>query len=272
VDGLNRNSIDIKQREWHVNKYQKMLEEGISAYDGLINPDSIWYWFHTYCIDHFKEFFQNIPPSTFLTLGDGYCGREAIHIKRLNNLHKVHASDWQPCLIEVAHKMGLVDEFSSQDMGALTFEDNSFDFVFIKESLHHMSIPYIGLYEMLRVAKRGVILIEPSGDNESKYHFNDREPTGNYMYGFSSHELIKIGLAYGIANFAWTYSSVHFGRHNIDNITAGKVAEEKDRLIKLDNSIPLKDRPLLIFFFLKEDVLLDIFSDEAKFKRIRRIS
>lgn len=264
------NPIDINQKDWHVRSYKEILDKGPSAYDGFINPDSIWYFMHVYCIDHIKEFFQNIPPSTFLTLGDGYCGREAIHIKRFGFGHYVHASDWQPCLIEVAHRMGLVDEFSNQDMGNLTFGDETFDFVFIKESLHHMSMPYIGLYEMFRVAKRGIILIEPSGDNEGEHHFNDREPTGNYMFGFNSHELVKIGLAYGIKNFAWTYSSVHFGRHNEDNIKSGKIIEERVRLIKLDREIPLKDKPLLIFFFLKDESLLDIFADENKFKRIRR--
>ena len=263
------NNIDISQKTWHVNKYKEMLEKGPEAWDGLINPDSIWYFLHTDCIDKIKEFFQNIPPSTFLTLGDGYCGREAIHIKRFGFGHKVHASDWQPCLIELAHSMGLVDEFSNQDMNSLTFEDNSFDFVFIKESLHHMSKPYLGLYEMFRVAKKGVILIEPSGDNEPRYHFNNFEPTGNYMFGFSSHELVKIGLAYGFKNFVVTYASVHFGRHNIDNINAGKVDEEKRRLINLDNQLPLKDRPLLIFFFLKEEKLLDAFKDENRFKKVR---
>jgi SAM-dependent methyltransferase len=264
------NNIDVLQKEWHIKWYQDILEGGPEKWDGFINPDSIWSWMHTYCIDHIKEFFQNIPPSTIITLGDGYCGREAIHIKRFGFGHHVHASDFQPCLIEVAHKMGLVDDFSNQDMGNLTFEEGAFDFVFIKESLHHMSMPYKGLYEMFRVAKKGVILIEPSGDNEYQYHFNNYEPTGNYMFGFSSHELIKIGLAYGIKNFAWTYSSVHFGRHNIDNINSGKIEEEKKRLICLDNQTPLKDRPLLIFFFLKDEKLLDIFADENKFKRIRR--
>lgn len=263
------NSIDILQKEWHIKWYQDILEGGPEKWDGFINPDSIWSWMHTYCIDHIKEFFQNIPPSTFLTLGDGYCGREAIHIKRLNSLHHVHASDFQPCLVEVAYKMGLVDEFSNQDMGALSFEDESFDFVFIKESLHHMSAPYKGLYEMLRVAKKGVILIEPSGDNEPKYCFNRYEETGNFMFGFSTHNLIKVSLSYGIKNCVWTYSSVHFGRHNMDNINAGRIEEERKRLIEVDNQIPMKDRPLLIFFFLKDEKLLDIFTDESKFTKFR---
>jgi len=265
------NNIDILQKDWHIKWYRDILEGGPEKWDGFVNPDSIWSWMHTYCIDHIKEFFQNIPPSTIITLGDGYCGREAIHIKRINSNHKVHASDWQPCLIEVSHKLGLVDEFSNQDIGNLTFEDDSFDFVFIKESLHHMSMPYKGLYEMFRVAKRGVILIEPSGDNDPKYHFNKYEIVGNYVFGFSSHELIKIGLSYGIKNFVWTYSSVHFGRHDIDNINLGKIDEEKKRLIELDDKIPIKDKPLMIFFFLKDKELLNHFTDKDKFSKFEFI-
>ena len=34
------------------------------------------------------------------------------------------------------------------------FEDNSFDIVFTKESMHHWPRPYLGIYEMLRVAAK----------------------------------------------------------------------------------------------------------------------
>ena len=263
------NPIDIKQKEWFIPTFKSILDGGVEKYDGFINPDSIWYFMHVYCIDHIKEFFQNIPKSTILTVGDGYCGREAVHIKRISPQHHLHASDWQPCLLQVSKDLGLIDEFSDQDMNHLTFEDGEFDFVFVKESLHHMSMPYNGLYEMLRVAKKGVILIEPSGDNEPKHKFNGFEPVGNFVFSFSSHDLIKVGLSYGYKNFAFTFSSVHFGRHNIKNIEDGKVEEEKNRLISVDNQIPMKDRPLLIFFFLKDPSLMDCFTDTNKFQKVR---
>ncbi|NQT92252.1 MAG: class I SAM-dependent methyltransferase [Lentisphaerae bacterium] len=38
---------------------------------------------------------------------------------------------------------------------------NSFDLVFCKEGLHHLARPVLGLYEMLRIARQAVIIIEP---------------------------------------------------------------------------------------------------------------
>jgi hypothetical protein len=44
----------------------------------------------------------------------------------------------------------------------LTFRDETFDYVFCKESFHHFPRPYLALYEMLRVARRAVFLVEPN--------------------------------------------------------------------------------------------------------------
>lgn len=43
----------------------------------------------------------------------------------------------------------------------LEYESGSFDLVFCKEGLHHLARPVLGLYEMLRVCRTGVIVIEP---------------------------------------------------------------------------------------------------------------
>jgi SAM-dependent methyltransferase len=156
------NELDIKQIEHHHNHYLEILNNGPTRYDGFINSNSIWYWMHVYCLESIKEFFEKIPLSYFLTAGDGYCGREASYIKQFG--HRVHASDIETCLIEIAKNKNLIDEYSKQDMHQLKFEDNCFDYSLVKESLHHLSKPYQGLYELFRVSKNGVILIEPNGD------------------------------------------------------------------------------------------------------------
>lgn len=43
----------------------------------------------------------------------------------------------------------------------LSLDSRSFDFVFCKESLHHLARPVLGLYEMLRVCRRAALIIEP---------------------------------------------------------------------------------------------------------------
>lgn len=51
-------------------------------------------------------------------------------------------------------------EWSYQDAHDLTFEDNSFDFAFVADGLHHCSSPHRAVLEMYRVARKGILVIE----------------------------------------------------------------------------------------------------------------
>ena len=51
-------------------------------------------------------------------------------------------------------------DWSFQDVQTLTFEDASFDWVFVADGLHHCSSPHRALTEMYRVSKKGVIVFE----------------------------------------------------------------------------------------------------------------
>lgn len=52
-------------------------------------------------------------------------------------------------------------EWSYQDVEALQFPDNSFDFCIVHDGLHHCASPHRGLLELYRVAKLGVLAFEP---------------------------------------------------------------------------------------------------------------
>lgn len=58
-------------------------------------------------------------------------------------------------------EIGYIYNYSKENLESLSFNNESFDFVLCKESFHHLPRPYIGLYEMLRVSKIGVVLLEP---------------------------------------------------------------------------------------------------------------
>jgi ubiquinone/menaquinone biosynthesis C-methylase UbiE len=47
-----------------------------------------------------------------------------------------------------------------QDAEGLTYQDDSFDWVFVKAGLHHCASPHWALCEMLRVSRKGVGVIE----------------------------------------------------------------------------------------------------------------
>jgi SAM-dependent methyltransferase len=52
-------------------------------------------------------------------------------------------------------------QWSEQDAERLTFDDASFDFAIVHSGLHHCYSPHRALLEMYRVARRGVLLLEP---------------------------------------------------------------------------------------------------------------
>ncbi len=63
--------------------------------------------------------------------------------------------------LSIAKARGYIDKYRIENTESLTVADNSLDFVFCKESYHHSPRPPLAFYEMLRVARRAAILIEP---------------------------------------------------------------------------------------------------------------
>ncbi len=48
------------------------------------------------------------------------------------------------------------------DATNLPFPDNTFDVVSVHDGLHHLSEPWKAVREMVRVAKKGIVIIEPA--------------------------------------------------------------------------------------------------------------
>jgi len=153
---------------------------------------------------------------SWLTLGDGNWGSEANWI--IQNGGDAHASDYSTPLLEKAARMGRIKEYSRQNAESLTFSDEAFDFVLIKEALHHFPRPWLALYEALRVSKNGVVLFEPNGQEPSTisnilrlirrrpytdyYHF---EKVGNFHYAPNPRELDKFLLGMHLRRSASIY-------------------------------------------------------------------
>jgi hypothetical protein len=51
--------------------------------------------------------------------------------------------------------------YQKENAERLSLPNHSFELVLVKEGLHHLGRPALGLYEMLRVCRRAVILMEP---------------------------------------------------------------------------------------------------------------
>ena len=153
------------------------------------------------------------PEAMWLTVGDGRYGKDAKYI--LAKGGDALASDISDYLLKEAKDIGYITEYKKENAESLSFKDGEFDYVLCKESYHHFPRPMLALYEMLRVASKGVVLIEPN----DRYIYNkisrmvfrnlrDKiksllrgktnrhayEESGNYVFTISRREIEKVAL------------------------------------------------------------------------------
>jgi ubiquinone/menaquinone biosynthesis C-methylase UbiE len=221
-DDFLRTRYDQEARQW--DKY--ITEDGIASHaESWLRTDTVDYWRHSRMYACLDPVLESYPESTWLTVGDGRYGRDANYIQSFG--HEVVASDISESLLEVGQERGFIEEYSVENAESLSFDDNTFDFAFAKECLHHLPRPWIGLYEMLRVARMGVALIEPKEapllktprlvlksvivhylrrflpwldnlfDSEDliRPYGNYWEELGNYVFKLSEREIEKVALA-----------------------------------------------------------------------------
>lgn len=161
-----------------------------------------------YSLHQLDELIKLFPRAKWLTVGDGKFGTDAYFLQKRGL--DVTASDINPSLLEIAYKEGYLKKYSEENAEKLSFENDSFDFVLCRDAYHHFPRPYVAVYEMLRVAKIGVVLIEPIDGyiNSSlfekiliflrntllKHPRHTYEDSGNYVYKVSKREFEKIAL------------------------------------------------------------------------------
>lgn len=159
---------------------------------------------------------------TWLTIGDGRYGKDSKYISDRGG--DVTATDIDDSLLKEASDLGFIKKFSRENAEALSFQDASFDYILCKESYHHFPRPALALYEMLRVASKGVVLIEPN-DQYIDYSFTRNiifkvingllslvhkdipkhsfEGFGNYIYSISRRELEKVAMGMNYSQLAF---------------------------------------------------------------------
>jgi SAM-dependent methyltransferase len=171
---------------------------------------------------------------SWLTIGDHY-GHDSLLIKDHGN-KRVTPSSLNTYQLSNAKNLGLIENYLCINAEKINLPDNSFDFVVCKEALHHMPRPYMAIYEMLRVARKGLCFIEPNdplidwnpsiqnisrkiidnsivgksiqyldGNGQEIYSkFLDWWEDGafNYVYTISKREISKISQGLGIPSYA----------------------------------------------------------------------
>ena len=158
----------------------------------------------------------------WLTIGD-YLGIEAQYFTEKNQ--DVTASDISDAYLEAAYKQNFIKKYLKINVEQIDIEENGYDYLFCKEAFHHFPRAYLGLYEMIRVAKKGVVLIEPDDaflkmppllllknicDCFNPYLINkfwknrfSWEPVGNYVFKITDREIEKIAMGMGLSCIAF---------------------------------------------------------------------
>jgi SAM-dependent methyltransferase len=214
-------------RESKVNYYLKVRSAG---------QDTVAQWLQLLffkCLDPLlKEPFQQ-----WLTIGDAY-GFDAQYILKTGN--NAMATDLNTHFLEIAKEENIIWEYAAQNAENLSFANNSFDYVLCKESYHHFPRPYAALYEMIRVAQKGIVIIEPqdpvlkmpvllwlSNILASKNKLLNKvwknqfsyEPVGNFVYKVSERELEKFAAGLNLPLVAFKAINPHFYSKTLDGMS-----------------------------------------------------
>lgn len=206
--------------------------------------------------------------ANWLTVGDGRWGLDSQRISKLG-VRRVLPTDISDTLLKKARIIGLIEDYQVQNCEKLSFDDESFQIVFCKESVHHFPRPFSAIYEMLRVAQIGIILIEPNDPikimqnqrmRQSKFKFIKEilkfanlirptnfirsclsedwnpaawEASGNYTYSISVRDIEKLAYGLNYLGYAWKGLNDHY----IEGCEFEPADEERSEQFRLINSV-----------------------------------
>ena len=201
--------------------YSKGGEKAAHAASWL-RPGTINHW-------RFERMYKLVDPlladnrgSRWLTVGDGRYGLDAQYL--MSHGAQALPTDISDTLLREAKSAGLIKDFRKENAESLSFADESFDYVLCKESYHHFPRPMKALYEMLRVARRAVMMIEPNDQTlvqgavstssrmlkdavkrllRRRIDYHNFESSGNYAYAISRREMEKVALGIGLQTVAF---------------------------------------------------------------------
>ncbi|MFM7021919.1 MAG: class I SAM-dependent methyltransferase [Flavobacteriales bacterium] len=151
-----QNSYDLHEKNSWNSTGASDIEQKIAAWK---RRDTADYWRHQRKYNNLMPLIKNDPKATWLTVGDGRYGSDVRFLEE-NNIDAL-ATDISTEILKDAKDSGYIKKYEKANAEKLHFPDESFDYVLCKESYHHFPRPMVALAEMLRVAKKAALLIEP---------------------------------------------------------------------------------------------------------------
>ena len=265
---------DNHEEEWE--KVLNVESRKKIASTWLEKNDTIDRWRHDRMYKLLKPLVNYDRNLNWLTVGDGRYGTDANALLSLG-VKDVMCTDISDKLLRIGNENGFINQYSAENAENMSFENESFDFVLCKEAYHHFPRPHIALHEMFRVAKLGVILIEPCDSKISTPFFDilfpfikkirrkilNREyddsghafePVGNYVFSVSERELEKVQLGMHRRHLAF-HSINDYYESGFEYLRLNTFEQsERKKINKAKRSIKRRDR--LVKYGLKSPDLL----------------
>lgn len=247
MENISKSSFEetsyLSHESWFAKQYpdQEKRLNTIRKWQKSIEDNTIDYWLHQRLFDLANPLINT--NDHWLTVGDGY-GFDANYFAR--NGCKVMATDIGGAFLPLVKAQKLIDDFSVENVEKLSFDDNSFDYVFCKEAYHHFPRAYLGVYEMIRVAKKAIILAEPQDPLTKmplmlavKNIFDRFDPTilqkywknrysfeevGNYVFKLSDREMEKIAMGMNLPAIAFKGINNSYWKAGLDTEIANNTS------------------------------------------------
>ena len=190
----------------HINHWDNFFDDELHQrlYPTWWDAGTANHWRHRRFMEPILDVLQT-RDDNWLTVGDG-CGHDS-WILLNEGFRDVLSTDIGAGTLERSFAEGHIQKYAQANAERLPFADAQFDGILCKEAFHHMRRPYLGVYEMLRVARRAVVLIEPQDQwadfpTRTGQALPTYERVGNYVYSMSRREVQKLALGLNLPGFA----------------------------------------------------------------------
>jgi ubiquinone/menaquinone biosynthesis C-methylase UbiE len=264
LNNLSHNSnYQFESYAAHSEIYKEIkIENDFLIYKDWFNNGTVDVWRHIRMFKHIDPLLKTYINAKWLSVADGRWGTATRYI--LSKGGNALATDIDISLLNIAVKNEILKECKNENAEKLSFQDNSFDFSYCKESFHHFPRAYIGLYEMLRVSKIAVIITEPRDWLPAPFFrkilqftkicfkkllrievkhpdTGNYESIGNYVFTVSEREIEKIALGLHLPSVAFkNFQDIYIeGVENEALISDGPLLKRIHRKLFLNRMLQL---------------------------------
>lgn len=199
-----------------------VVESQNKLYENIFDPENLDRWdFHTtsnplirYIRDHGMIYglsrlkrFLNVSSDDIrlfkVLVICGGVGGEGLFLKRYG-FQDVTVSDFSENALKVCRTILPDAPTILLNAENMDLEDESFDLVFVRAGLHHLSRPVLGVTEMIRVARKAIIFFEPHTGIISRLfgdEFENQDGVINYVFRWNQNILEQTTKSYLLKNY-----------------------------------------------------------------------